>query len=366
MATNLCAIVAFCISTSIIAWTYIVYPLLVRSLKRYYKPIRKKSGLLPRFSIVIPAYNEANVIGRKLENLLSLDYPRDRLETIVVDDGSTDNTAQIADTFTNVILVKSDRAGKTGAINKGLEKAKGEVVLLSDADCSLREDALIRAAQDLADESIGAVTGWIELVGSRTSIIRKDVARSRTWLFGRESMLDSVPTGMGGFLAFKRKLIDRLDPRCLADDVDITIRVRMTGFRVVYDPEIVTRTWDANIFSSWYKQTVRRTLQGLTTLFRHKSVIFNPKYGWYGAMILPTRLLLHRLTPFFLITVAISSFFISPILLLLLLAFSLIGALCVPSIRKMLVMQIIFLNAWGLYLSRRYEQAWEKGPRMSM
>lgn len=365
MAPNLFAVATFCISISILTWTYLVYPLLIRMLKRYYKPIRK-SDVLPLFSIIVPAYNEANVIRRKLENLLSLDYPQNRVEIIVVDDGSTDNTSEIVTSFldnTRVSLIKSDRVGKTEAINKGLKQVRGDFVLMSDADCFLEEDALVKAAQDLSDDSVGAVTGNIKLMDRKTSALRKDPSSSMVKLFELESRLDSVPTGMGAFLAFKRKLIDSLDPRCLADDVDITIRVRKKGFRIIYDPEVVVHTWDATTFFSWYKQAVRRTLQGLTTLFRHKSVMFNPKYGWYGAIILPTRLLLHRLTPFFLIIALISSFLISPIFCLLLVATSAFGALLSPSIRKMIVVQLIFLNAWLLYLSRRYQQVWEKGPR---
>ena len=365
MTFNILAIIAFCISTSFIVWTYGVYPLVVRLLKPYYKPIKRKSGYLPSFSVIVPAYNEASVIGKKLENLLSLDYPRDKVQIIVSDDGSTDHTAQIVERFNGIKIIKSNRVGKTEAINKGLKEASGEIILLTDADCFLSRDALVKAAQSFFDESIGAVTGGIVLLDYEPSFIIKNFSLGRAQLFHREGLLDSIPTGMGGFLAFRRKLIEKLDPRCLADDVDISIRARMKGFRVIYDPQVVTYTWDPNMFGSWYKQTVRRTLQGLTTLFQHKSVLFNPKYGWYGALILPTRLLLHRLTPFFLVIALIASFFIDPVFSLTLVAISLIAVMLAPRVRKMFVMQLIFLNAWGLFLFRGYGSIWKRGPRQT-
>lgn len=363
LAFNIFAVVAFCVSTSFVVWTYVVYPFVVRLLRPYYKPIKRKRGCFPSFSVIVAAHNEASVIGKKLENLLSLDYPQDKVEIIVVDDGSTDNTAQIVGKYDSVKIIKLSRVGKTEAINKGLKQASGEIVLLTDADCFFDKENLVKAAQAFFDESIGAVTGSIKLLDCEPSVIRKDSSQRSVQLFYRESLLDSIPTGMGGFLAFRRKLIEKLDPNCLADDVEVSIRVRMKNFRVIYDPQIVTYTWDPNTFGSWYKQTVRRTLQGLSTLFQHKSVLFNPKYGWYGVLILPTRLLLHRLTPFFLIITLLASFFVDPILSFALIAISLIAIALAPRIRKMSIIQFVFLHAWILFFSRRYESVWERGPR---
>jgi len=353
----------FCLSTSLIIWTYAIYPILIRLLKPYHKPIRRDSKYSPTFSVIVPAHNEASVISKKLKNLLSLDYPRDKIEIIVIDDGSTDNTLDLAKKFDGVKILESRRIGKSKAINQGLRKATGDIVLVTDADCFFGKDALIYAAKVLSDESVGAVTGNIELLEYTPSFIRKDFSKIINGLFRYESLLDSVSSGMGSFLAFKRELVDNLNPNCLADDVDISIRVRMRNFRVISEPKIRVQTWDPNTFRTWYSQSVRRTLQGLTTLFQHKSVLFNPKYGWYGMMILPTRLLLHRLAPFLLFFSFLSSLFIDFRLSAVLVGAFFIGCFLIPRMRKFLVIQFVFLNAWILYILRRYRVTWEKGPR---
>ena len=356
------ALIAFCISVLIPAWTYGLYPLTVHLLKPFYKPIKKGKGFFPSFSVLIPVHNEENSIKEKIRNIHSLEYLKDKVEIIVVDDGSTDRTLEMLEDFKDVKIVSLKRSGKTVAINAGLKIATLDIVLLTDADCLLASDVLLRAAEVFYDDSIGAVSGKTRLIDPQPSLITKHTF-SREWLIVNESQLDSIPTGMGGFLAFRRKLVDELDPECLADDVDITMKIRKNGYRVIFDPEIIVSTWEPNSFSSWYRQTVRRTLQGLTTLLNHRDMFFNPNYGWYGMLILPTRLLLHRLIPLFLIVALVSSFFVDPMLSLGLILISLIGIALVPRIRKMLVIQLIFLNAWGIFLFRRHDKIWEKGPR---
>ena len=360
------ALIAFCISVLIPAWTYGLYPLTVRLLKSFYKPIKKSKGFFPSFSVLIPVYNEENSIKEKIENIRSLEYSQDKVEIIVVDDGSTDRTLEILEEFEDVKILRLKRSGKTAAINAGLKTATLDIVLLTDADCLLASDALLRAAEAFYDDSVGAVSGKTCLRNSKPSLVVKESSHISGSLIENESQLDSVPSGMGGFLAFRRKLVKMLNPECLADDVDISIKVRMAGYRIVYAPSIMVSTWDPDDFKTWYHQTVRRTLQGLTTLFHNKRVLFNPKYGWFGMLIFPTRLFLHRLTPFFLILGLISSLFISLFLSVFLLILLAIGVIFLPRIRKLFIIQFAFLNAWGLFLMGRHGEVWKRGARQEL
>lgn len=334
-------------------------------LKPFYRPIKRSKKHFPSFSILIPVYNEENNIKKKITNLYALDYPKDKYEIIVIDDGSTDNTVKILNQFHKLKLLTLRRSGKTSAINAGLDNSTLNVVLITDADCLLEKSALLRAAEALSDDTVGAVTGKTHLKKTKTSIIIKEQSAVWSRLTEKESLLDSIPTGMGGFLAFKRRLITRLDPKSLADDVDISAKIRMKGFRVIYSPSIIVSTWDPDDFKTWYNQTVRRTLQGLTTLYHNKKLLFNPKYGFFGVLIFPTRLLLHRLTPFFLALAFLSSLFINTLFSLSLLISLIVGCVFITRLRKLLIVQIIFLNAWGVFLLGKYNKIWARGPRQN-
>ena len=116
----------------------------------------------PSLSVIIPAHNEAEVIARKLRNTLSLYYPGE-LEIVVISDGSVDNTAEVVQTFCNddrlIFLNLTERKGKANALNMGMEKARGEIIVFSDASIILDEQALWEIVQPFADSNIGCVSG---------------------------------------------------------------------------------------------------------------------------------------------------------------------------------------------------------------
>lgn len=350
----------FVICSAIIVWIYVMYPLLVAVLARGRK-LTKDPSFQPFFSIVIPAHNETQGIKEKIQNALSLSYPREKFEIIIVDDASVDNTAEIVSQIPDVKLVRlKSRQGKSAAVNAGLKEATGGFILLTDADCMLDSDSLTFAAQHFNDLAIGAVAGHV-YSASKSSLV-KDFARRENWLAQNESLLDSIPTGTGAFLTFRKNLVGMLDPRCLADDVEISAKVRSKGYRVVYDNRIKVNTWEPDL-KLWFHQTVRRTLQGLTTLSRYRFMFFRPKYGWYGMMIFPTRLLLHRLSPFLLVLAFVSSWLIDPLITFSLGAIALLLILLLPLFRKMLLIQVVFFYAWLKYIFKRHGTIWERGPR---
>src|SRR3989338_111501 len=103
-----------------------------------------KDNQLPKVSIIMPAYNEGKIIGRSLEKLMSVNYPKDKLEVLVIDDGSTDNTYEIAGTFEsrNVRVIKKRNTGKASSLNFGIRHAKYGFIAVIDADSFLDKNAL--------------------------------------------------------------------------------------------------------------------------------------------------------------------------------------------------------------------------------
>src|SRR5215831_18414369 len=151
-----------------IAYPYIGYPALLWLLCRLRKP-RALEGpatehdQLPSVTLIVSAYNEEQVIGEKIKNALSLDYPRDLLEIVVVSDGSNDKTADIAAGFaaSGVVLRHYEgRIGKTACLNLAIPSAGGEIIVFSDANSTYETGALKALVGPLRDATVGFVTGW--------------------------------------------------------------------------------------------------------------------------------------------------------------------------------------------------------------
>src|SRR5208283_3627073 len=129
-------------------------------------PTKVDYAYKPKVSIIIPTYNEAGIIGYKLDNSSRLTYPKDHLEIVIVDSNSTDDTVKIVQDFSeneknlNIkLLVEGERKGKSHALNNALEYCTGEIVIISDADCFWPSDILEKALPYLADPSVGAIGG---------------------------------------------------------------------------------------------------------------------------------------------------------------------------------------------------------------
>jgi len=347
-----------CITTSILAWTYGIYPLVVCFLsKKIGTPLNKKIAFFPSLSIIIPTYNEESVIEQKIKNTLQVDYPKDRLEIILIDSKSTDETVEIAQKYSEITVIQEEkRWGKSHAINVALEHVSGDIVLLTDADCLISQDALKIAMSNFYDQSVGAVAAI------PFSVSRKERSKMHVFISKCESSVDSIVSGVGRFLVFRRALVPRIDERCLADDFEISLTVRDSGKRVVFDPNVKVYESDSPSFKLWYQQIVRRTVTGLTTLSHHFNIVLNPSYGLFGLLFFPSRVFLPKLTPILIIVLLVSLGILDFQLLLFLTA---IGMLVLgfwrPS-RRYLAIQFAVLHALLLFFLGRYSPAWKKEP----
>jgi cellulose synthase/poly-beta-1,6-N-acetylglucosamine synthase-like glycosyltransferase len=222
-------------------------------------------------TIVISAFDEEASIGATLENKTSLDYPRDRLEVIVVSDASTDGTERIVRSFEGRgvrLLVQEKRQGKTAALNRAVAEAKGEVVAFSDANSIWGRDALRRLVRNFADPSVGYVTGKMvyvdetgTVVGSGCSAYMRYENRLRTL----ETRVGSVVGVDGGVDAVRRSLYDPMRPDLLPDFV-LPLSVVRKGFRVVYEPDALLHERSLESVDDEYRMRVRVTLRAYRAL----------------------------------------------------------------------------------------------------
>ena len=202
--------VAFWISLCGVVYAYFGYPavlVVAARLARARNDSRFPEDALPSISIVIPAHTEAAVIGAKLENTLALPYPG-AAEIIVVSDGSSDGTEDIilshSDDERLVYVGLSERKGKANALNQGVSRASGDVVVFSDALIILDEQALVEIVQPFADPAVGCVSGEDKIAGSDGEGL---YGRYELFLRRMESRLGSIVGASGSFYAQRRELV---------------------------------------------------------------------------------------------------------------------------------------------------------------
>ncbi len=232
-------------SAALVAYTFVGYPALLAVLARLRpRPVAADRSFEPLVSAVITAYNEADVIARRLENVWQLDYPHDRLEVIVVADGSDDGTDELAHAFpgTNV-LHRPERAGKLAAMNRAAASASGEVIVFTDANNVFSRTALRELAAPFADPGVGVVTGRKMIDdGSGRELDRSEglywryESKIKSW----ESTIGSVVAVAGEILAFRRSAFVVAEPGPIAEDFVQAASALARGWRVVYAPEAVS------------------------------------------------------------------------------------------------------------------------------
>jgi cellulose synthase/poly-beta-1,6-N-acetylglucosamine synthase-like glycosyltransferase len=194
--------------------------------------------------MIIMAHNEEDVIEAKLENTLGLDYPPDRLEVLVVTDGSDDATAERAAGFDRVrVLHRPERRGKLDALVRGAEAARGEVLVFSDANNRYSREALRELAACFADPSVGVASGRKAIDDGAGRAL--DRAEGFYWRYESklkewESASGSVTAAAGEILAFRASAFPGVPPNSLVEDLFQILAAAEAGWRVVYAPAAVS------------------------------------------------------------------------------------------------------------------------------
>ena len=291
-------------------WTYFGYPLLMAlRAKLAPRPVQQDAAHLPSLTLLIPAYNEADVIRDKLENAVSLDYPSDRLQIVVVDDGSTDGTPDIVREFEErgVTLIRQpERGGKMAGVNRGFEAANGELVVLSDASPIYEKDSLRLLARNFADASVGVVVGALRVWDAGNAVAKpaglywKYESALRKW----ESLTGSTVAVHGNMFAVRRSLYRPLRRHTINDEFSIAMEVMRQGFRVVYEPQAVSYDLASTNMGDEFKRRARINAGRFQALF-------SAGYLKAPTLDLTFRLFSHKLlrplTPIFMLSALIAN-----------------------------------------------------------
>jgi biofilm PGA synthesis N-glycosyltransferase PgaC len=234
---------------ALIAYTYAGYPLWLW-LRRSFRPWPIQRGAIDPFvSVLMVVRNEEKVLAEKLDNLLGLDYPAERLQIVVVSDGSTDGTEQILHAYARdprvQVLLNQLSTGKASGLNDALHVAQGEIVVFTDARQKLEAGALKALLADFADPSVGCASGELMLGDPNSGEAVQGMGmywRMEKKIRELESASGSVVGATGALYAARHESIAAIPSETLLDDVLIPMNVVRSGKRVVFEPE--ARAWD--------------------------------------------------------------------------------------------------------------------------
>ncbi len=299
------------LALAVLVYHYLGYPLLMAVWARVRPRPTPDGAYTPRVSLIIAAYNEAAVIGEKIANSLQLDYPADRLEIIVVTDGSTDETPNIVARYVAAsdpvkLLHEPARRGKSAAINRAATHASGDVLLFSDAN-ALYDAATVRLlARHFADPSVGGVSGkkGIQKSGAGLSESTGAYWRYESAIKRWESQTGATVAVVGEMMAVRRSLFVPIPGHMINDDAYLATDLLRRGHRVLYEPE--AGCWETAALSTHDEVIRRRRINA-----GRYQLLFQPGlWPWHNPVAL-FQLVSHKflrlLLPFFMIAALVGN-----------------------------------------------------------
>ena len=282
-------------------YPYVFFPLLVSVWSKLFGRPWNQAGITPRVSMIISVFNEEGVIREKLENALSLDYPKELFEIIVVSDGSTDRTHQIVTAIIDPRLVLrafTERSGKTACLNRVVPDAKGDILVFTDANSMFPPDTILNLSRNFSDSRIGLVTGW-------TKYRKAGGDEETTGLYARlekgikygESLVSSCVGADGAIFAMRKTLYCPLKDYDINDFV-IPLNVIGQGKRVVLDPEAYCVEQPSEGEVKEFRRQVRITNRTLGAIWRNAAFLSPAAYGTFSFFLFSHKVI-RFLVPFF-------------------------------------------------------------------
>lgn len=298
-------------SIAVLAYIYAGYPLLVLTLGRLFPRRVLQGPALPTVTAIVAAYNEGQHIESKLHNILTLDYPPDRLDVIVASDASSDETDRIVGEFsaTNVHLLRVDgRQGKTACQNAAAAAAKGEVLLFTDATTALDDRSLRAIVRNFQDSQVGCVAGRLVYVTQGDDA----TGRGGTSYWGYETALRMAESALGSLIgvsgclyAVRRSAYRPISPELISDFV-IAMDMREQGLRTVLEPAAVCIEETLDRADRELSMRIRVGLRSLSALATRRRFLNPLHYGLF-AWQLWSHKLLRYLSPLFVLLALVTN-----------------------------------------------------------
>jgi cellulose synthase/poly-beta-1,6-N-acetylglucosamine synthase-like glycosyltransferase/peptidoglycan/xylan/chitin deacetylase (PgdA/CDA1 family) len=274
--------------------------------RRHARLVRRRLGrgpFAPSVSIIVPAFDEAVGIEGTVRSLAASSYPD--FEVIVVDDGSVDGTADVVERLAlpGVTVIRQPNAGKPAALNRGLEAARHDVIVMVDADTVFEPETLGRLVEPLADSDVGAVSGNTK-VGNRRRVLGRWQHIEYVMGFNLDrrlyDVLQCMPTVPGAAGAFRRRALDDIggiSGATLAEDTDTTLAIGRAGWRVVYAEEARAWTEAPSSIRQLWRQRFRWCYGTMQAAWKHRAALWRPGEERIGRRGLPYLVLFQIVLP---------------------------------------------------------------------
>jgi cellulose synthase/poly-beta-1,6-N-acetylglucosamine synthase-like glycosyltransferase len=289
--------ILFWIAVAVILFTYVFFPALVFVRGRLVRKPFKTAEITPPMTMVIAAHNEEANIAAKLDNILSLDYPRDQLDVIIASDGSNDRTNEIVRGYAarNVTLLALPRQGKAPALDAAVAVAHGDILVFSDANSMYSPGSLRALARPFADAEVGGVAGNQVYLAKRSEGLSGDGEKSY-WSFDRklkqsQSKSGNAISATGAIYAIRRSLF-RGVPVGVTDDFATSTDVIAQGKRLVFAPDAIAYEPVAGTGGLEFGRKVRVITRGLRGVLVVRRELLNPfRYGFYAFQLFSHKVL---------------------------------------------------------------------------
>ncbi len=306
----------FYLSLAVLVYTYLGYGAilyLMVKVKHYFyppKPIFQAiyDRDLPTVTHLIAAYNEEDFIESKINNSLKLDYPLEKMEILVVSDGSDDNTPQLVQNFEEVHhMFEPKRGGKIAAVKRAMKEVDSDIVIFSDANTFLNKEAVRRIVARFEDERVGAVAGEKRIFipeDSTASVAGEGLYwKYESFLKRMDSELYSVVGAAGELFAIRRDLMPEIPTDTIIEDLYLTMSIAMKGKRVAYESEAYAVETGSSSIEEEMKRKIRICAGGFQAIQR-LSGVFNPfVHKWLTFQFFSHRVLRWTLAPLALLVV---------------------------------------------------------------
>ncbi|TAF56939.1 MAG: glycosyltransferase family 2 protein [Sphingobacteriia bacterium] len=305
----------FWISLFIVFYTYVGYAIILFALVKIKQVIKGHvvycSKELPSLTVLVAAYNEEGIIAEKILNTLSLRYPENKIAYIFITDGSSDNTPNLVAQFPVVLhLYQNIRAGKMAAIERALAHVTSDVIVFTDANTMLNQEALINIARHYQDPNVGAVAGEkrVEIPESADATAGEGIYwKYESTLKQWDSLLNTVVGAAGELFSIRTQLYTPIEKDTLLDDFMISMRIAQKGFRIVYEPgAYAVETASANTHEE-LKRKIRIGAGGLQSTIRLWPLLLPFKQPLLSFQFISHRILRWTLCPLALILLLISN-----------------------------------------------------------
>ncbi len=262
----------------------------------------------PEVTLLIAAYNESDIIERKVANSLSLDYPKDKLTILFVTDGSTDGTPEILKKYKEVLVLHEDkRAGKVGAINRGMKFVNTPIVVFSDANTMINKSAIKELVKHYRDSLVGAVSGEKRImVGEKERASGAGEGmywKYESYLKKMDSELYSLVGAAGELFSIRTELFEDVESDTILDDFIISLRIATKGYRVVYEPNAYAYETPSASIGEELKRKIRICAGGFQSIVRLKALLNPFRYSVLSFQYISHRVLRWAFDPFALVLI---------------------------------------------------------------